>query len=49
MLNHYESVDALVNAIKGTTSILSSLISRKCGFALLFLSLGAIVTKLVLG
>lgn len=47
MLNEYQSVDGLVSGIKGTTSFLSSLISRKFGLVFLFIVFGVIVSKLL--
>ena len=49
MLNDYQSIDALVDGIKGTTGLLSRLISRKSGLVFLFIVFGVIVSKLVLG
>jgi hypothetical protein len=48
MLNDYQSVDALIEEVKGTTSFLSSLIPRKSSLVLLLLVLGVIVSKLLL-
>lgn len=48
MLHDYESVDALIDEIKGTTGFLSSLISRKSGLVFLFIVFGVIVSKLLL-
>ena len=45
MVNEYQSVDALINKIKGTTGFLSSLLSRKFGLVFLFIVLGIIITK----
>ena len=47
MLDDYQSVDALVDGIKGITGVLSSLISRKSGLVLLFIIFGVIVSKLL--
>ncbi len=49
MPNHYESVDALVNGIKGTTGVLSRLISWKSGVIILFIVVAAVLSKLVFG
>ena len=49
MLNDYQSVDALIDGIKGTTGVLSSLISRKSGLVLLFIIFSVIISKLLLG
>jgi hypothetical protein len=49
MLNEYQSVDALIDGVKGTTSFLSSLISRKSGLVVMFILLGVIVSKLLFG
>ncbi len=48
-MNEFQSVNALVNEIKGTTGFLSSLFSRKSGLIVTFIVLGVIVTKLLLG
>ena len=47
MLNEIQSVDGLIDGIKGTTNFLSSLISRKLGLVFLFIIFSAIVTKIV--
>ena len=47
MLNKYQSVDALVNEIKGTTGYLSSLVSWKSSLIFLFIVLSVIVSKLL--
>jgi hypothetical protein len=49
MLNEYQSVDSLIDGVKGTTGFLSSLISRKSGLAFMFIVLGVIVLKLLFG
>jgi hypothetical protein len=49
MMNYYDSVDTLVAGVKGTTGILSHLISRKSGLILLFVGIGALLSKLVFG
>jgi hypothetical protein len=49
MLNEYQSVENLVDGVKGTTSFLSSLISRKSGLAFMFVVLGVLVSKLLFG
>ena len=48
MLDNYQSIDALVEGVKGTTGILSRLISRKSGVALVFVVLAVIVSKIIL-
>ncbi len=47
MLHDYQSVDALIDEVKGTTGFLSSLISRKSSLVLLFIVFGVIVSKLL--
>lgn len=47
MLHDYQSVDALIEEVKGTTNFLSSLISRKSSLVLLFIVFGVIVSKLL--
>jgi hypothetical protein len=47
MLNGYQSVNTLVDGIKGTTDFLSSLFSRKSGLVLLFIVFGVIISKLL--
>ena len=49
MLNEYQSVDSLIDGVKGTTGFLSSLISRKSGLTFMFIVLGVIVSKLLFG
>jgi hypothetical protein len=49
MLNEYQSVDALIDGVKGTTGFLSSLISRKSGLVFMFIVLGVLVSKLLFG
>jgi hypothetical protein len=49
MLNEYQSVDALIDGVKGTTGFLSSLISRKSGLVFMFTVLGILVSKLLFG
>jgi hypothetical protein len=44
----YQSIDALVSGVKGTTGFLARLISRKTGFAFLFVIFAVIVSTLVL-
>ena len=48
MLNEYQSIDSLVNGVKGTTGFLSRLISRKSGVALLVIVFTVIVSTIVL-
>jgi len=47
MLHDYQSVEALIEEVKGTTNFLSSLISRKSSLVLLFIVFGVIVSKLL--
>jgi hypothetical protein len=49
MLNDYQSVDSLIDGVKGTTGFLSSLISRKSGLVFMFILLGVFVSKLLFG
>jgi hypothetical protein len=49
MQNEYPSVDVLVDGIKGTTGFLSGLISRKSGLVFMFIVLGVIISKMLLG
>jgi hypothetical protein len=44
----YQSIDALVSGVKGTTSFLSRLISRKTGFTFLFIIFALIVSTIIL-
>jgi len=46
MLNNYQSIDALINGIKGTTGFFSSLVSRKSGLVILFVVLGVIISRI---
>ncbi len=48
MLNNYQSIDALVDGVIGTTGLLSRLISRKSGLVLLVMVCGVIVSKFIL-
>lgn len=45
----YQSVDGLIDGVKGTTGFLSGLLSRKSGLVFLFVVLGVVVSKLVFG
>lgn len=47
-MNDYQSIDALVSGVKGTTGFLSRLISRKFGLAFLFIVFTVIVSTLIL-
>ena len=47
MSYEFQSVEALVDGVKGTTGFLSSLISKKSGLVILFIILGVIVSKLL--
>lgn len=49
MLNEYQSVDALIDGVKGTTSFLSRLISRKSGLVFMVIVLSVLVSKLLFG
>jgi hypothetical protein len=48
MTNEFQSIDALVSGVKGTTGFLSRLISRKSGLIFLFIALAVLVSKLIL-
>jgi hypothetical protein len=48
MLNEYQPVEALIDKIKGTTGVLSSLLSRISGLVILFVVLGVIISQIVL-
>lgn len=48
MLDEYQPVEALIDEIKGTTGVLSSLLSRISGLVILFVVLGVIVSQIVL-
>lgn len=48
-MNEYTSVEVLIDGVKGTTGFLSSFISRKLGLVIMFILLGVIVSKLLLG
>jgi hypothetical protein len=47
-MNEYQSIDTLVSGVKGTTGFLSILISRKSGFAFLFIVFAVIVSTVIL-
>lgn len=49
MLNDYPNVDVLINKVTGTTSFISSLVSRKTGLLIMLIVLGVMVTKAILG
>ena len=48
MSNEYQSVEGLIEGIKGTTGFIAGLLSRKFGVIFLFIVLGALVTQLLL-
>ena len=48
MLNEYQPVEALIDKIKETTGVLSSLLSRISGLVILFVVLGVIISQIVL-
>lgn len=48
MLNEYQSIDALIEGIKGTTGFLSGFISRKSGLFFLFIIFGVIISKFLI-
>jgi hypothetical protein len=47
MSYEFQSVEALVDGVKGTSGFLSSLISRKSGLLFLFIVLGVILSKII--
>jgi len=47
MTNEYQSVEGLVDVIKGTTGFLSSLFSPKPGLVILLVVLGVIVANIL--
>ena len=47
MSYEFQSVEDLIDGVKGTTGLLSSLISRKSGLVFLFIVLGVVVSKLL--
>jgi hypothetical protein len=49
MSYEFQSVEALINGVKGTTGFLSSLLSRKSSLVFLFIVLGVIVSKFLFG
>lgn len=49
MLNDYQSIDTLIEGVKGTSSILSVLFSRKTGLFLSLIILCVLLSKLFLG
>ena len=48
MLDEYQPVEALIDKIKGTSGVLSSILSRISGLVILFVVLGVIVSQIVL-
>jgi hypothetical protein len=49
MSTEFQSVEALIDGIKGTTGFFSSLFSRKSGLVFAFIVLGVILSKLLFG
>ena len=47
MLDEYQPVEALIDKIKGTTGVLSSLLSRISGLVILFVVLGVIASEII--
>ena len=43
----FQSVEALVDGVKGTTGFLSGLVSRKSGLVFVFIVLGVILSKIL--
>jgi hypothetical protein len=48
MLDEYQSIEALIDEIKGTTGFVSGFLSGKSGLVILFVVLGVIVSQIVL-
>jgi hypothetical protein len=48
MLNGFQNIDALVDAVQGTTGLLSRLLSWKSGVVVLIILCGVIVSKFFL-
>jgi len=49
MQDSYQPVFSLINEIKGTTRILSTLLSRKAGVLFILAVIGIVVSKVLLG
>jgi hypothetical protein len=49
MSTEFQSVETLIDGIKGTTGFLSSLFSRKSGLVFAFIVLGVVLSKLFSG
>ena len=47
MSYNYQSVEGLIDGVKGTTGFLSGLLSRKSGLTFLFIVLGALASILL--
>jgi hypothetical protein len=47
-MDNYQPIDSLVSGVKGTTSVLSRLISRKSGLVFLFIVFMVIVSTIIL-
>ena len=47
MTNEYQSVEGLVDSVKGTTGFLSSLFSPKSGLVFLLIVLGVIISRIM--
>ncbi len=47
MSNEYRSIEALIDEIKGTTGLLSGLLSRISGLVILFVVLGVIASEII--
>jgi hypothetical protein len=48
-MNEYQSIDALINEIKGDSNFLASLLSKKFGLAFLLIVFGVIVSNIFVG
>jgi hypothetical protein len=47
-MNEYQSVESLIEGIKGTTGFITGFVHRKFGLVFLFIILGVLVTQLLL-
>jgi hypothetical protein len=47
-MNEYQSVDVLINEIKGNSNFLASLISKKSGLVFLVIVFGIIVSNILM-
>ena len=47
MLNEFQSIEALIDEIKGTTGVLSGFLSRISGLVVFFVVLSVIVSQVI--